>query len=160
MAAPDWDTYQRVVESHLRFARALDENDWVLYRNCLSNKITADYSDAGLEPADVDADDWTEFVRAAVSPQKTVHYFTNFQVDVDGNRASCRLNHQSSHYLATSQGDAAYVQRGTYTTELTLQQDSWVFTKIVHRITFATGNPALAGPPGADIQAALRKIYG
>lgn len=160
MAAPVWETYQDIVDTHLRFAKALDENDWNLYRQCLAERITADYHDAGLDSVDVDADIWTNFVRAAVSPQKTVHFFTNFQVDVEGTKASCRLNHQSSHYVATPHGDSSYIQRGTYTTELVLEAGRWMLTKVVHRIAFATGNPSLAGPPSEEMQAALRKIYG
>lgn len=159
MTAPDWETYRDIVGTVVRFGRALDENDWKAYRACLADSVTADYRDAGLPEVTVDADDWTDLVRAAVSPQITVHYFTNFEIDVDEELASCVFAHQSSHHVAGSSGDSVYVQRGRYFTTLSLDDRSWKLIRIAHRISFATGNPGLAGPPSAALLDARERLY-
>ena len=126
----------------LRFARALDDNDWELYRSCLADPVHADYEQVGVPRRTVPADEWVAFVRDAVEPQTTVHYFTNFLVTLDGDVAHVRHNHLSCHRVDTRLGSSTNRQFGAYDTALE-RTDRWRLTAIRHRVAWIDGNPAL-----------------
>lgn len=162
-APVDAQQWHEIVQLHLRLAMALDTNDWPLYRACLAPMVTAHYEGAGLPEVSVPADDWTRFVAAAVTPQTTVHYFTNFTPRSTGPDAGvgCRFSHQSCHRVDTGgAGDPTLVQYGTYETEVTRTDGSWVIRRIHHRVAWAVGNPALVDPEQPALVEASSRVFG
>lgn len=164
---PDPHTWHEIVQLHLRFARALDTKDWGLYRACLADTITAHYQGAGLPQVSVPADLWTTFVAAAVTPQTTVHYFTNFTPDPTSpspepelGEVRCRFNHQSCHRVEThGAGDATLVQYGTYGTTVVPGELGWRITRIHHQVAWSVGNPALVGAD-PELERASAQVFG
>lgn len=156
-----WEVTQAVTDLHHRFGEALDSNDWALYRSCLADPVTAYYQGAGLPAVTVPAADWTAFVRAAVEPQQTVHFFTNLimRPQSDGT-ISCRFNHQSCHRVETrGAAEPTHIQYGTYHTVVAERDDGWLITSIHHTVAWATGNPALVDPTTSAFRAAYARIF-
>ena len=162
----DW---HQIVQTHYQFAHALDTNDWELYRGCLDDPITTFYEGAGLPEVTVPADDWTAFVSSAVTPQTTVHYFTNFatvrsrpRADDGPERIEVRFNHQSCHRVDThGAGDSTLIQYGTYQTTVTKVPDAtgWLIRRIHHRVAWSVGNPALVDINNPKFRQSFDRVF-
>jgi hypothetical protein len=72
-----------------RYARAVDDNDWDLYRSIFTDDASIDYSSAGAAAGPVD-----EVVAFLAQVMPTVpwkqHYITNVEIELAGDTASVR----------------------------------------------------------------------
>ena len=72
----------------IRYATAIDQKDWSLFKTCWAKDVVADYGQLGLF-TDVDA--LTDVFSAAHDGMgPTYHRMSNFVIDVEGDRASVR----------------------------------------------------------------------
>lgn len=156
------DARQAVVEVIYDFGQALDTNDWPLYRRCLSDQLDVDYRQAtGLPAVRTTAEAWTQFVRESVSPQTTVHYYTNIRASFPTKqRAEVTLNHQSCHRVETKLGSPTNIQYGTYELILSHVSRRWTIDSIRHHVSWIEGNSSLVGAPSPEWRAAAAAVFG
>jgi SnoaL-like protein len=70
-----------ITDTILRFARAMDAQDWPLLRSCLLPTVDVDYSDLrGEPPARVSADEFVAARARGLGALKTQHISTNHLV--------------------------------------------------------------------------------
>lgn len=144
-----------------RFGAALDGHDWDGYRRCLADRLTVDYSDAtGLPPTEVDADDWVAFVRACVEPLATVHRYTNYAIELDGDTAHARFAHVSRHRRPNRQGADQHTQYGTYEVAFACDGEDWLIARLRHRAEWCDGNPAVVDSTTPAWRAAAERVFG
>ena len=74
----------------LRYASAVDDRDWDMFRDCFTEEVDADYGDIGSWGS---AGELTEFMVAAHAGFGTSHHMvTNVVVDLDGDAATSRCH--------------------------------------------------------------------
>ncbi len=73
-----WQNLQErteISDAILRFARALDLQDWDLCRSCFMDEIETDYADfRGQPPARVKAEDFVALRREGLAGVQTLHH--------------------------------------------------------------------------------------
>ncbi len=114
----------------LRYALALDLQDWLLMRSTLADRVTIDYS--SFDPTinrDMPADEWVELLRVMAGSVPTQHMSTNHLHAIDGNQAVCRSNMQSARLLSGPQGDYYFTLYGHYIHTLTRLGSGWQITE-------------------------------
>ncbi|MGG1662044.1 nuclear transport factor 2 family protein [Brevibacillus sp. NRS-1366] len=153
--------HQAVIDTIIRFATALDTNNWELYRSCFSDTVEVDYSDAlGLPSTKVNADVWTSFARACCDPIQTFHVYTNFSVELNGDVAFVRNYHTSRHRRPNTTGGDQYTQYGWYETTLKNSEKGWVISSLRHRIQWCDGNPLVVDSTTDDYKQAEASVFG
>ena len=103
----------------MRFGRGLDRKDWQLYRSCFGKSLILDFSSTTGEPArEVDADLFVEFAEARQRSHTAFHQYSNFRVDIRGDRADSILYMVARHRVSESgHGDPLNVLVGWYENE-------------------------------------------
>lgn len=72
-----------------RYARAVDTKDWELYRSVFTQDAVIDYSSAGIPAGS--RDEIAEFLsKGFTTIPWSMHYITNIEADVDGDKAQVR----------------------------------------------------------------------
>jgi hypothetical protein len=135
----------------LRFARAMDGQDWSLLRSCLAPEVAVDYSDLrGDPPATVSADAFVAARVAGLAGLVTQHISTNHLVTIDGDRAecaSCFLIHRVDP--AARPGSNSFDTAGHYLHRLSRTPGGWRISGITQTVVWNRGNP--------DVHGALRR---
>ena len=73
----------------VRYAKAIDEKDWELLDQCFTPDAEVDYvSSGGIKGSYAEARAW--LAKALAPFPMTVHYITNSEVVLDGDRATAR----------------------------------------------------------------------
>jgi len=100
----------------LGYASALDDKDWRAFRALFAEEVEIDSQGLGKGPAArMTADAWVERVRSSVEQfDVTVHYNTNQQIDVDGDRARCRAYGLAVHEYREGAAPRRFVVHGDY----------------------------------------------
>jgi hypothetical protein len=143
-----------VTDTVLRFAHALDAQDWALLRSCLAPTLHVDYRALrGDPPATVSAEDYVAARVRGLGGLRTQHISTNHLVTVDGDRAECRsafLVHRLDP--ARAAGANTFDSAGHYLHGLTRTETGWRIDRIIQTVLWSRGNPdvhgALRAPPG------------
>jgi hypothetical protein len=145
-----------ITEVVLRFARAMDVQDWALLRDCLLPELEVDYSDLrGDPPATVAAEEFVAARIKGLAGLKTQHISTNHLVTIDGDRAecaSCFLIHRVDP--AAPEGSNSFDTAGHYLHRLRRTAAGWRIHGIVQTVVWNRGRPEVHGalrrePPAA-----------
>jgi len=121
----------------IRFATSLDRKDWPLCRSCFTAEIYTDYSDLrGDPPAIVNADDFVELRRQALSGLSTHHVSTNHSIEVRGDEAIC----VSSMVIYRHLGDVSFDTHCIYTHTLARTSDGWKISKVKQQVLWNAGD--------------------
>lgn len=105
-----------------RYARAVDSNDWELYRGLFTDDAVIDYTSAGAiaGPRD-EVIDWLGKGFATIP--WTMHYITNIEADIDGDTARVRaMFYNPMHLPGTAEMSSC---GGYYHHELIRTEDGW-----------------------------------
>jgi 3-phenylpropionate/cinnamic acid dioxygenase small subunit len=133
-----------VVAVLVRYARAIDTKDWALLRACFTDNATSDYGDIGSWRG---VDDVVRFMRdahAGMGP--TQHLLSNFQVAVDGDRASSVAYVVAVAVLASDPQD--WIKTiGIYEDRLVRVNDNWLINERTFRVTRTVLSPSLTPSP-------------
>lgn len=113
---------QAIVEVIDRYATSLDAKDYARFRTCFSDDAIVHYSEA-LTPDEAAA--YAEGVLSRFTA--TQHLLGNYEIALDGDRASARTYVQASHVSAEG---LIWVMGGTYIDRFERRAGEW---KIVER---------------------------
>jgi 3-phenylpropionate/cinnamic acid dioxygenase small subunit len=125
-----------------RYASGIDMRDWNLYRSCFTDDIELDFSSADpAMPTAIKADEWVNFVRAALGGfESTQHISSNHVITVKGDEAGCVSYMQATHYLPNDRGDNSFTLGGYYTDNLVRTSNGWKIKKRRLTVTWSAGN--------------------
>ncbi|MEL7452031.1 MAG: nuclear transport factor 2 family protein [Pseudomonadota bacterium] len=142
MAAPSFHDFNEITRRRYEYALGVDTCDWVLYRSIFADEIEMDFSDfSGAPAAKMPADSWIEAVKPAFTGlDATQHTMTNPIVDVEGDRATCKMYMQAVHFLKNDQGDRTFTMGGYYIDKLIKQDDRWLIQAVKLSVFWNTGN--------------------
>jgi hypothetical protein len=95
-------------------------------------------------PGAVTADAWTDIVRKGLSGYKgTQHMFSNYRIDLDGDRARTIVYFQATHFLPNDQGDNHWTLAGYYSHDLVRTGAGWKIRSYTLNTVWTEGNRAL-----------------
>ena len=118
---------EEIVALLVRYARAIDTQDWKLLRSCFLDEATSDFGDIGSWRGAGDLVLFMEDAHAGMGD--TLHLLSNFQIEVDGDRASA-ITYVNTITVLASHPDDWIDTVGTYEDRLHLGPDGW---RIAHR---------------------------
>jgi len=136
------DDRAEICETKYRYAYGIDGKDWELYRSIFEDEITLDFSSFNGQPgATMSADAWVKSCRALFDGlDATQHQMSNPLVEVDGDRARCRMYVQAEHHLLNDQGDDTYTLGGMYDDRLVRARGGWRIEAVTLRVLWNRGN--------------------
>ena len=145
----------------MRFGRGLDQKDWPLYRSCFCTTLTLDFSRMTGEPAQVvDADLFVDFARLRQRSHLAFHQYANFQVSIDGDRASCVLSMVARHRVAQSgNGDPLNTFIGWYDNEFVRGADGWKISVLRTPLQWVEGNALIKDSLDPEVEEASRRLF-
>ncbi len=145
----------------MRFGRGLDRKDWRLYRSCFGARLTLDFSRMTGEPAqEVDADLFVEFARTRQRSHTAFHQYSNFQVNIRGDRADCILYMVARHRVSESgYGDPLNVFIGWYENEFLRSPDGWKISVLRTPLQWVEGNALIKDKSDPAVEEISRRLF-
>lgn len=142
MSALDFATFTAVTRRLYEYAYGIDTRDWTLYRSIFTDQIDMDFSSYSGEAAKTfTADDWVRGVQPLFEGlDATQHSLSNPLIDVEGNRARCRMYMQAEHFLTQGQGDSSYAIGGYYDDQLIRTDMGWRISAVTLNVLWHRGN--------------------
>jgi hypothetical protein len=138
-----WEEKQ-VMKVMLRFGRALDTGDWAAYRSCFTNPVTIDFRRLTGQPeVRVDADLWTLFAEQILSPVRRHHVYTNWDIELEGDRAHALVYMTARHWKSTDIGTSSNTQYGWNEVWFERREGAWLINRVKHDFQWVEGNGAL-----------------
>lgn len=132
----------------VRYTRAIDTKDWELLDTCFLPDAEVDYTaTGGIKGSYPEVRAW--LAKALAPFPITVHYITNSQVELDGDRARARTLVFNPMFFANPDGSLHDFNVGaTYVDELVWTDDGWRIAKRTEEACFMQGQlpPALQVP--------------
>jgi SnoaL-like protein len=134
----------------IRFATSLDLKEWRQCRSCFIDQIHTDYSALrGDPPAIVNADDFVELRRRALSDLLTHHVSTNHSIELNGDEAICVSGMVIYRRVPGDADGTAFDTHCIYTHTLVRTPDGWKISKVKQQILWNTGDARIhAGAKG------------
>ena len=113
----------------VRYTRAIDTKDWNLLDTCFLPDADVDYTaTGGVAGKYPEVRAW--LAKALTPFPITVHYITNSQVELDGDRARVRTLVQNPMFFANPDGSLHdFTVGATYVDELVWTADGWRIAK-------------------------------
>jgi 3-phenylpropionate/cinnamic acid dioxygenase small subunit len=123
----------------VRYTRAIDTKDWALLDTCFLPDAHVDYTATGGSKGSYpEVRAWLE--KALAPFPITVHYITNSQVELDGDRARARTLVYNPMFFGNPDGSLSDFNVGaTYVDELTWTADGWRIARRVEEAGFMQG---------------------
>ena len=144
--AQTWSDQHEVMQAVQQIFIQTDERNWNRVAACFADPIRLDYSSmTGNEPAELSPQQVVESWQAVLPGfEATQHSLSNFQVTVNGDRATASCYGTAVHYLPndTEQGDTWTVV-GTYDFELLKEKGDWKTKAMTFHFKFMEGNTSL-----------------
>ena len=109
----------------VRYTKAIDEKDWELLDRCFTPDAEVDYtSSGGIAGSYPEAREW--LAKALAPFPMTVHYITNSEVNLDGDRATARTAVLNPMGFANPDGSLHQFTVGAYyVDELVRTAEGW-----------------------------------
>ena len=138
----DFHDYNEIVRRRYEYALGIDTRDFELLRSIFTEDITMDFEDySGRPAATMKADDWVGNCKILFTGlDATQHVMTNPIVDVDGDRATCKMYMKAEHFLQNDQGNDDFTLGGYYTDQLEKQDGRWLINAVTLKIFWNRGN--------------------
>ena len=138
------DDHTEITRRLYEYAYGIDQRDWELYRSIFAPEVTADFSSYnGREARTVPADEWVSGLRPLFTGlDATQHSMSNPLVDVEGDRARCRMYMQAAHFLA-DWPEPEFTIGGYYDDRLILTEQGWRITAVTLTVWWRRGDEAL-----------------
>jgi len=152
-----------ICETVYRFAYGVDTRDWALYRSIFPDEVRVDYSSyGGYAPAVQLSDAWV----AGIAPffnglAATQHSMSNGLVDLDGDRAHCRMYLRAHHVFEPEDPASWFTVGGYYDDDLVRSSEGpvgWLISSVKLTVTWRAGDPrimSLGRKRGLEMQGEL-----
>jgi hypothetical protein len=128
-----------IVGLAIRYATALDTQDWALLGTCFVQEGRTEYS--GLEPAR-GIEEIRARVEQAVRGIRTQHFLSNFVVTTSGDVGTSSCYMQAQHVRADlPAADSTLMIAGIYRDEVERTPEGWRYSRRTLEITWTSGNP-------------------
>jgi len=128
----------------IRFATSLDLKDWRQCRSCFTDQIYTDYSDLrGDPPAIVNADEFVELRRRALSDLLTHHVSTNHLIELNGDEASCVSSMVIYRRVPNNSAETSFDTHCIYTHTLVRTPNGWKISKVKQKVLWNSGDPRI-----------------
>ncbi len=137
-----FDDYQAIVRRVYEYAYAIDTRDWPWYRSIFADVIRMDFASYnGAPAATLEADEWVANCKVLFTGlDATQHSMSNPLVDVDGDRARCRMYMQAEHFLSNDTGSSGFALGGYYDDRLVRVADGWKIEAVTLNVLWSRGN--------------------
>lgn len=124
------------------YAYGIDTRDWSLYRSIFVDEIEMDFSSYNGNPgATMKADDWVAGCKVLFTGlDATQHSMSNPLVDIDGDRARCRMYMQAEHFFSNPQGNRDFAIGGYYDDQLVRTAEGWKIEAVTLNVLWSRGN--------------------
>jgi 3-phenylpropionate/cinnamic acid dioxygenase small subunit len=142
MSDPMSDGQSEIVRRLYEYALGIDTRDWALYRSIFTEELAIDFSSFDGRPAArMPADDWVAACSLVFTGlDATQHVMSNPIVDLDGDRARCRMYMKAEHFLKNDQGDDAFALGGYYDDRLIRSAEGWRIESVTLNVFWNRGN--------------------
>ncbi|MCK9544103.1 MAG: nuclear transport factor 2 family protein [Novosphingobium sp.] len=137
---------QAVIAVGLRYARGIDQRDRATFLSCFAED--GSWGVAGTRPA-CGHDELAKTLEHGMRLfSRTQHVTTNFEVAVDGDRATMRSYYVATHVWIRPLDNPLFVMGGVYDDRLVDGPRGWRFAERVLTNVWTTGNPAAIAEAG------------
>lgn len=135
---------EQVKKTMLRFGRALDQGDWQAYCSCFTNPLIVDFKRLTGQPrVQLEPTLFTRFVERILSPVRRHHVFTNWDIEIENERATAVVYMTARHWKATDVGASSNAQYGWYDVHFIEEGGVWKIAEIKHDFQWIEGNGSL-----------------
>lgn len=122
------------------YATALDSKDWALLARTMEPETV--FTPDGFAPLEGYAA-IRDAVSSALEGQRSLHYLTNVEIELDGVRARSRCSLQAQHIRVGTPGGDTLIVAGVYRDELVARAGTWRFVRRSLQVLWTRGNPAV-----------------
>ena len=129
-----------ITRRRYEYAMGIDSRDFKLLRSVFSENIVMDFEDYnGMPKAKFKADEWVESCKPLfLGLDSTQHIMTNPIVEVESDRASCRMQMQATHFFRD--GDQKEFSIGGYYEDTLLHNgEQWSISAVTLKIFWTRG---------------------
>ena len=137
------DDWTQIVDVLNEYATALDKKDWARLDHVFAEDATMDYG----------AWDVTGRVEVVNNIRRyldgcgpTQHLLGNYEIRIDGDRATARVYVRAYHLGLGDRSDVSYEMFGEYRDELARTPEGWRITRRLGRPSFHLGDMSILGP--------------
>jgi 3-phenylpropionate/cinnamic acid dioxygenase small subunit len=131
---------QAIVDLTVAYTWALDTRQPELLSEVFSEDATALLRGVACEGREAIV---TRISGAILRLDATQHLVGNHQVEIEGDRATCRCHLQSQHVKAGTEGGDNFLIGGIYLDELERRPEGWRIVRREMRQVWSDGNPAV-----------------
>lgn len=155
-----WDE-RNIQNAMLGFGETPDNGDWSAHRACFADIVNIDFERlTGQKEVRLAADLWVGFAKAILSPVRRHHTYSNFRIEVRGDRAFVFVKHSSRHWRSNDRGSAENSQYGSYDVWFRRAgDDSWKIEYLKHDFRWSNGNNALFEMDDSELREAMGKVF-
>ena len=138
----NFSDYSQIVRRRHEYALGIDTRDFDLLRSIFTPSIPMDFEDYSGRPREVmQADDWVDSCRVLFTGlDATQHVMTNPIVDVENDRATCKMYMKAEHFLQNDQGGDDFALGGYYIDQLEKVEGHWLINAVTLKIFWNRGN--------------------
>jgi len=138
----DFSDYNQITRRRYEYALGIDTRDFDLLRSIFTPSITMDFEDYSGHPAEVlQADDWVANCRVLFTGlDATQHVMTNPIVDIENDRATCKMYMKAEHFLHNDLGNVDFALGGYYIDQLEKVEGHWLINAVTLKIFWNRGN--------------------
>jgi len=138
-----------IIQTIVNLFNGADKHDWEMVKNSFCETVLLDYSSLSGQPASTLSstditNSWKDFLPKFAF---TLHMLTNFEVSMEGNKATAFCKGQAVHHLPNAEGGDLWVVYGTYDFALDNHGGNWHVSSMKLNLLYQDGNkqlPALA----------------
>mgnify|MGYP006123000129 FL=1 len=138
----NFEDFTEITRRRYEYAQGIDTRDFKLLRSIFTQNITMDFEDYSGQPSSsLKADDWVAGCRVLFSGlDSTQHVMSNPIVDIEGERAQCRMYMKAEHFFQNSGGSSDFALGGYYIDQLEKVNGKWLINAVTLKILWNRGN--------------------
>lgn len=138
----NFDDYNEIVRRRYEYALGIDTRDFGLLRSVFTEEITMDFEDySGAPCSTLLADDWVAGCKVLFTGlDATQHVMSNPMVDINGDRATCKMYMKAEHFLHNKQGSFDFAIGGYYIDQLEKLDNRWLINAVTLKLFWNRGN--------------------
>lgn len=134
----------QISEQVIKYAMGVDRRDWVMFGDCFTDPVHADFSAGGVPAETIARDELVARVSTALNGfTATQHLSPNHVIEFDPqdvDRATCHSYMFAQHLIRGSDNGEYYLLRGSYTNHMLRTAEGWRIERIVQHRSWEYGN--------------------